>query len=323
MEYKDYYAVLGVDKKATQDEIKQAYRRLARKYHPDVSKETNAEEKFKNLQEAYEVLKDSEKRSAYDQLGGQWKAGQEFRPPPGWQSHSHAYRGDGTSGFSEEDLSGYSDFFTNLFGGSHGSRFHQRQEGFGGFQQRGADQRAKVKISLEEAFHGASKMLQLQIPEIDANGQLRQHLRTLKVNIPAGAMPSQQLRLAGQAGPGVGGAPAGDLYLEIEIEPHPLFSLQGKDVYLTLPVTPWEAALGAEIKIPTLAGKVGLKLAPASQSGQKLRLKGRGMPGKPHAGDQYTLLQILIPPAHTEEDKKLYESMAKLMPFNPRKNWPA
>ena len=313
MEYKDYYAVLGVAKSATPDEIKQSYRRLARKYHPDVSKEDNAEEKFKTLQEAYEVLKDPEKRAAYDQLGAQWKEGQEFRPPPGWESQAHAGR---SRGFSDSDFSGYSDFFSNLFGSG---RFQGQHE----FRERGADQHAKIKISLEEAFHGANTVLQLQVPEIDSSGKIHHQLRKLKVTIPAGATSGQQLRLAEQASPGMGGGPAGDLYLEIEIEPHPLFSLEGKDVYLTLPITPWEAALGAEINIPTLGGQVGLKLAKGSQSGQKLRLKGRGLPGKPHHGDQYALLQIRVPgPANTDEQKQLYDKMKALMPFNPRQHWP-
>lgn len=319
MEYKDYYAILGVGKKATADEIKKSYRRLARKYHPDVSKEPNAEEQFKNVQEAYEVLKDNEKRAAYDQLGSNWKAGQDFRPPPDWEkSHSRFYTQDGFGGFSEGDMGGFSDFFSNLFGG--GARRGSREDY--GFQQRGSDQTAKLSISLEEAFRGTSKTFQLMVPEVDASGRVKQSTKTIKVNIPAGAMPGQQLRLTGQGNPGIGGGTAGDLYLEIEIQSNPLFSLQGKDIYLTLPITPWEAALGAEIKIPTLGGAVGLKIAPGSQAGQKLRLKGRGMPTKPQPGDQYAILQIQTPTAQTPEQKQIYEQMAKLMPFNPRANWP-
>lgn len=320
MEYKDYYKILGVEKSASQDDIKQSYRRLARKYHPDVSKEANAEDKFKDLQEAYEVLKDKEKRSAYDQLGSNWKQGQEFRPPPGWDAKSRFYTSNDGSDFSENDMGGFSDFFSNLFG-----RSQRRQTGeeFGGFRQRGSDQQAMIQIPLEEAFNGTVRSLQLQVPEMDASGRMRQSTRTIKVTIPAGASQGQKLRLAKQGAPGMGGADAGDLYLEIDIQPHPLFSLKGNDVYLTLPVTPWEAALGAEIKIPTLGGRVGLKLAPNSQSGQKLRLKGRGMPGKPAVGDQYAILQIHTPPAHTDEQKQIYEKMAQAMPFDPRKDWPA
>lgn len=321
MEYKDYYAVLGVDKKASQDDIKQAYRRLARKYHPDVSKEANAEEKFKNVQEAYEVLKDPEKRTAYDQLGSNWKQGQEFRPPPGWNQNTRFYTSEDLGGFSEQDMGGFSDFFSNLFGGQ--ARRHSQGEGFGGFKQRGGDQQAVIRISLEEAFHGATKTLKLQAPTIDASGVLEQKVNTIKVTIPPGAVQGQQLRLANQGSPGIGGGPAGDLYLEIDIEPHAVFSLKGSDVYMTLPITPWEAALGSDIKIPTLGGKVGLKIAPGSQAGQKLRLKGRGMPAKPAAGDQYAILQIETPSANTDEQKQLYEKMAHIMPFNPRKNWQA
>ena len=323
MEYKDYYSVLGVDKNASDEDIKKAYRRLARKFHPDVSKEKDAEEKFKNLQEAYEVLKDPEKRAAYNDLGSNWKAGQEFRPPPGWESGQHFYTSGGEQ-FSEEDLGGFSDFFSQMFG-QRGGRGHARSRGdahgFEGFKQRGSDQRAKILVTLEEAFKGASKTIQLQVPEVDASGNVKAGVRTLKINIPAGATEGQQLRLAKQGASGFGGGPAGDLYLEIEIQPHPLFSLQGSDIYLTLPVTPWEAALGAEIKIPTLGGPVGMKLAAGTKGGQKLRLKGRGMPAKPNAGDQYAIIQIQTPEAHTEEQRELYKKMSQSMPFNPREHW--
>ncbi|HVE44814.1 MAG TPA: DnaJ C-terminal domain-containing protein [Gammaproteobacteria bacterium] len=316
MEYKDYYALLGITKKATQDEIKQAYRRLARKYHPDVSKEKNAEEKFKDIQEAYEVLKDAEKRTAYDQLGSHWKSGQEFRPPPGWDGQTRFYSAYDAG--QEGEFGGFSDFFTNLFGHA---RAHTNRggefSGFGRQAQQGADQHASMVISLEEAFRGTTRTLQLQAP---GSGR-KPEIRTLKVTVPAGALPGQQLRLAHQGAPGLGGGQAGDLYLDIEIEPHRWFKLEGRDIYLTLPVTPWEAALGAEIKVPTLAGKVGLKLAPGSQSGQKLRLKGRGMPGKPQPGDQYAVVQIETPPAATAEQKELYEKMSQLMPFDPRSVW--
>lgn len=321
MEYKDYYQILGVDRKANADDIKKAYRRLARKYHPDVSKEHNAEEKFKDVQEAYEVLKDDQKRSAYDQLGSNWKAGQDFRPPPGWEQHFYTEQDMGGFG---EDLGGFSDFFANLFGGGRASarRGGFSREDFGGFKQRGSDQHAKVLITLEEAFKGTQKTIQLQVPEVGPGGQVSYKIRTLKINVPVGAYSGQQLRLGHQGAPGIGGGPAGDLYLEIDIEPHPFFSLEGKDIYLTLPVTPWEAALGAEIRVPTLGGKVGLKLAPGSQGGQKLRLKGRGMPAKNGTpGDQYVILQIHVPTATNEEQKNIYKRMSELMPFNPRQAW--
>lgn len=323
MEYKDYYVVLGVDRKASPEDIKHAYRRLARKYHPDVSKEAHAEEKFKNLQEAYEVLKDPEKRSAYDQLGSNWKAGQDFRPPPGWgDSHSRFYTSEDLHGFSDESLGGFSDFFANLFGGGRDGFQQDRHHGHRhAFKQKGADQQAKINISLADAYNGVTKTLQLQIPEVDTSGHVQYKTRSLKINIPAGAQQGQLLRLAGQGQMGINGGPAGDIFLELNLEPHSFFTLDGKDVYLTLPVTPWEAALGAEIKVPTLGGYVGLKLAPETKAGQKLRLKGRGMPAKPLKGDQYVIVQIQVPPAKTEEDRQLYRKMAEMMPFNPRQNW--
>lgn len=323
MEYKDYYKILGIEKKASADDIKQAYRRLARKYHPDVSKEKNAEDKFKDLQEAYEVLKDKEKRAAYDDLGSNWQAGQDFRPPPGWQQNRGFQGAGGAHEFSEEDLGGFSDFFSNIFGGRGQAQGRPGFDGagFNQFKQRGADQRAKINISLEDAFHGASKSIQLQMPEMDPSGRVTSAVKTLKITIPAGAAQGQQLRLAGQGAPGINGAPAGDLYLEIDILQHALFSVHEKDVYLTLPLAPWEAALGAEIKVPTLGGTVGLKVAAGAQSGQKLRLKGRGMPAKSGPGDQYAIVQIQTPPAKTDEARQLYEKMAQVMPFNPRSNW--
>lgn len=322
MEYKDYYAILGVNRKASSDEIKQAYRRLARKYHPDVSKEANAEEQFKNVQEAYEVLKDQKKRNAYDQLGSNWRSGQEFKAPPDWDAYSQF----SSQGFQEEDLSGFSDFFSQLFGGARGRgrQAHFYHEDFGGFTQRGQDQQAAIDITLEEAFRSVTKTIQLQIPEMDAVSQRIQYkLKTIKVNVPAGAAQGQKLRLSGQGQASLSGGPSGDLYLQINIKAHPLFSLQGQDVYLTLPITPWEAALGADITIPTLGGPVGLKLAPNSQAGQKLRLKGRGMPGKTATGDQFAILQILTPPAKNDEQRAFYKKMAQVLPFNPRDQWPS
>ncbi len=312
MEYKDYYKILGVARDAKEDEIKRSYRKLARKYHPDVSKEPNAEERFKEVQEAYEVLKDQQKRAAYDQLGSGWQSGQEFRPPPNWQGF------EGQSPFEEMHMGGdFSDFFASLFGGGAGMRGGFRQARQANIHQPGRDQHAVINISLNEAFQGGSKTVHLQIPEIDANGQMRATTRTLKITIPKGVVTGQQLRLAQQGAPGMG-APPGDLYLEIHITPDPIFSLQGKDVYLTLPITPWEAALGGKVKIPTLGGSVEMKIASGAQAGQKLRLKGRGLPGTP-AGDQYALLQIVTPPARTDAERALYEKMAQEMPFDPRK----
>ncbi|HSW71319.1 MAG TPA: DnaJ C-terminal domain-containing protein [Gammaproteobacteria bacterium] len=322
MEFKDYYAILGLARGASEDEIKKSYRKLARKYHPDVSKESQAEERFKEVQEAYEVLKDPKKRSAYDQLGANWKSGQDFRPPPGWQP-AGGFEDLFSGGEGAEDLGGFSDFFSMLFGqsarGGGAEGFHQAHQAFGGgFRKkapRGQNQRAKIQISLEEAYQGGAKTLQLQVPMADARGQIQYTLRTLKVNIPRGIVSGQQLRLAGQ------GIQGGDLFLEIEIAPHRYFKLEGQDIYLTLPITPWEAALGTKIAVPTLGGKVELKLAAGSQGGQKLRLKHRGLPAKPQAGDQYVILQILTPPAKTEAARALYEQMAQALPWNPRESF--
>lgn len=317
MEYKDYYAIMGVDRKATSDEIKKAYRKLARKYHPDVSKEPGAEAKFKDLGEAYEVLKDPQKRANYDELGTRWHAGQEFRPPPGWHGRQQADFDFSGGGFTEVDPSEFSDFFASLFGrgaagGFRGQRAHQRTHAF-----RGEDIHSKIQISLEDAYQGTSRAIQLSMPEVAADGSVQTKLKTLNVKIPAGVTQGQKIRLSGQGSPGTGGAPNGDIYLEIEFQKNPLFHVDGSDIYLTLPIAPWEAALGATIAVPTLGGKVELKIPAGSQTGQKLRLKGRGLPAKP-PGDQYVVLQVVVPKAETAATKELYQKMAEQMSFNPR-----
>ncbi len=313
MEFKDYYKIMGVARDASPDEIKRAYRKLARKYHPDVSKEPDAEARFKEVNEAYEVLKDQEKRAAYDQLGTRWKAGEEFRPPPDWNTGGFEYGG------FETGTSHFSDFFESLFGGASPFGRYGAQERRGGFRMRGENQYAKIQVRLEDAYHGATRTLTLQMPEQDAQGRLVTRSRTLNVHIPAGVTQGQQIRLAGQGAPGIGGGPNGDLFLEIEFQSHPLFRVEGRDIYLNLPVTPWEAALGATISVPTLGGKVDMKVPAGSQSGQKLRLRGRGLPGKT-PGDQYVVLQIMTPPAHSEAAKELYRRMAREMPYDPRSN---
>lgn len=321
--YIDYYQSLGLAKTATSEQIQKAYRRLAMKYHPDRNQNNKAaEEKFKEIKEAYEVLKDPEKRKAYDELGSNWRQGQDFRPPPGWEqagAGGGGFRQHGAGDFAEGDFEGFSDFFSQLFGRSKGSR-GQHFRGHG-FQERGQDQRARIQIDLKEAYQGVSRMLQLDVPEIDVNGQVAYKKRTLKITIPAGTLSGQQLRLAKQGAPSMSGGEAGDLYLEIDVLPDRLFSLQDKDVYLTLPLTPWEAALGADIKVPTLGDPVTLKLGAGAQPGQKLRLKGKGMPSKSGAGDQYVIVQINTPKAITDEDKAWYKKMSELMPFNPRQAW--
>jgi len=304
MQYKDYYKILGVDRAADADQIKKSYRRLARKYHPDVSKEPNAEARFKELGEAYEVLRDPEKRSAYDQLGANWRAGQDFRPPPGWEDSA---RGHTTGGFrSGPSGGGFSDFFESLFGGG-GFGPATRSRGFEarGFEAAGADQQASLEITLEEAYRGGRKSLRFE------NG------KSLDVRLPAGALPGQRIRLAGQGSSGMGGGPPGNLYLDVQIAPHEYFRLDGRDVLLDLPVTPWEAALGATVTVPTLGGRVDIKVPAGSGSGRKLRLKGRGLPGRT-PGDQLVIIQIHTPPADTERAREFYRRMAEELPFDPR-----
>jgi curved DNA-binding protein len=308
MDYKDYYKIMGVEKTATQDEIKRAYRKLARKYHPDVSKESDAEARFKEVGEAYEVLKDPEKRAAYDQLGTNWQAGQEFNPPPGWDA-GFEFSGGGYTGGNAAD---FSDFFESLFGGA-ASAGHRHA----GFHAKGEDHHAKVLIDLEDAYQGASRSITLQSPEVDNQGRVVTRQRTLNVKIPKGVKQGQRIRLTGQGSPGLGNAPAGDLYLEIAFKQHPLYRVDGRDVYLDLPVTPWEAALGATIKVPTPTGTNDLKIAKGTTSGRKLRLKGRGIPGKT-PGDFYVIPQITLPPADTDAAIALYRKMEQELAYNPR-----
>lgn len=311
MDFRDYYQIMGVERDATQDQIKRAYRKLARKYHPDVSKDPDAEARFKEVGEAYEVLKDPEKRAAYDQLGANWKAGQDFHPPPDWDA-GFEFRG---GGFTDSDSGAYSDFFESLFGGGFG---RAQTRGRRGFQARGEDHHAKVLIDLEDAYHGATRSIMLRVPEMDSQGHVITRERTLNVKIPKGVKQGQRIRLAGQGAPGIGEGQAGDLYLEIEFNPHNLYRVEGRDVYLDLPVAPWEAALGATVKAPTPEGAVDLKIPPGTSAGRKLRLKGRGIPGKP-PGDLYVVIQIALPPADSEEAKQLYRDMAQKLAFNPRR----
>ena len=313
MEYKDYYQILGVERDATQDQIKQAYRKLARKYHPDVSKEKNAEAKFKGAGEAYEVLKDPEKRAAYDKFGANWRNGDQFEPPPNWDA-GFEFRG---AGYTGGDAEGFSDFFESLFGRSTASSGRQQHH----FRMQGEDQHAKIMISLADAFHGAKQTLTLTRPTVDSNGHVSTSPHTLHVVIPKGIIEGQRIRLEGQGMPGYGGSPPGDLYLEIAFYPDRLFRAEKRDIHLTVPITPWEAALGSTITVPTLSGNVQLKTPPNSQNGKKLRLKGKGLCAGALHGDQIVTLEIVIPEATTEEQKKLYKTMAEIMPFNPRSAW--
>ncbi|MGJ7460731.1 DnaJ C-terminal domain-containing protein [Halomonas sp. MA07-2] len=308
MEFKDYYQVLGVAKTATADDIKKAYRKLARKYHPDVSKESDAEQRMQEINEAKAVLSDPEKRLAYDQLAQQYRSGQDFQPPPDWDA-GFEFSG---RGFEEADLGEFSDFFANLFG--QGGR--PGREGRG-YQMRGEDRHAKVVIDLADAFHGATRGITLQVPQVDAQGRVVSREHTLSVRIPKGVKEGQHIRLSGQGSPGIGGGPAGDLYLEIHFSPDSRYRVEGRDVYQTVPVTPWEAALGASIETPTPSGGVKLKVPAGSQTGRRLRLKGRGIPG-PEPGDLYVELEVVLPPADTDRARELYETMAHELAFDPR-----
>ena len=315
MKYKDYYEILGVARDASDEDIRKAYRKLARKYHPDVSKEANAEERFKEIGEAYEVLKDKDKRAAYDRLG-RHRPGEEFRPPPDWTDEFARGFGGARGGFAEEvDLS---DLFSELFGGA-GARGRARGRGFA---MPGQDYEATVQLTLEEAARGTEVSLNLNVPEYDAEGMPRRVPRTATVRIPKGATDGQKLRVPGKGGPGVNGGPAGALYLDIRLRPHRLFRPSGHDLYLELPVAPWEAALGASVEVPTLNGKVRLRIAPGSRAGQQLRLAGKGLPrpGGGH-GDLYAVLQVVTPSAVSARERELYEELARVSNFDPRSHF--
>jgi curved DNA-binding protein len=313
MEFKDYYAVMGVPREATAEQIKQAYRKLARKYHPDVSKEADAEQRFKEVGEAYEVLRDEQKRAAYDQLGAGPKQGEEFRPPPDWGS-GFEFRGapGGHDGAAFEGDP--SEFFETLFGragvGAAGARAHRRRQG-------GEDHHARVIIDLEASLEGATRPLTLRIPERGPDGRAHLRERTLNVRIPKGIQAGQHIRLGGQGEKAEGPGKPGDLYLEVQFAPHRLYRPEGRDLSLDLPLAPWEAALGATVTVPTPAGSVELKVPAGSKSGSRLRLRGRGLPSNP-PGDLYATLQVVLPPADSEPAREAYRAFAAAAPFDPR-----
>jgi curved DNA-binding protein len=315
MKFKDYYETVGVPRSATQDEIKRAYRKLARKYHPDVSKDPDAEARFKELGEAYAVLKDPEKRVAYDQMGSEWKAGQDFQPPPGWDT-GFEFRGRNAGSAEGFDPS---DFFEALFGRqSHGADRTARNT-------RGRDHHAKILIDLEDAYRGAQRNISLRTPTLDAAGHASSQERHLDVSIPKGIRAGQHLRLSGQGQPGAGGGPTGDLYLEIGFNAHPLYRVDGQDVLLDLPLAPWEAALGCSLTVPTPDGPVQLTIPAGSAAGRQLRLKGKGIPGNSPGnppGDLYAVLAIALPPADSASDREAYQAMASVfagdLAFQPR-----
>lgn len=312
MEFKDYYKLLEVSDKATPEEIKKSYKRLARKYHPDVSKEPDAEARFKEVAEAYEVLKDSTKRHEYDQLkaaGGRGQGGR-FTPPPGWESATHFHEGGGHSDFS--------DFFEAMFG--RDGNLHRSYAGGQHVHMRGEDVHAELALLLEEACNGSEQVLQVRVPEVDERGLISHQLKKLRVKVPAGTAAGTVLRMKGQGAPGIGDGGPGDLLVRITLAPHPLFGLDGKHVSLVVPVMPWEAALGCKVTIPTLKGKTRVSIPPGSQTGQKLRLAGLGLPGEP-PGDFLVVLKVVMPDSINDTAKGLYRQLQEQNACNPRAAW--
>ena len=313
MEYKDYYGILGVARDATAEDIKKAFRKLARKYHPDVSREKDAEARMKEVNEAYAVLSDPEKRAAYDQLGSAYRPGQEFRPPPDWDAGFEFSGHD----FAPHEAAEFSDFFEQLFG-------RAGMGGRGGFYRggrssavHGGDHYAKVVLDLEDAFTGPVRQISLRVPRLDDRGRLALETRTLNVKIPKGVREGQVIRLAGQGAPGVAGGAPGDLLLEVHFRPHPRFRVDGRDLHLTLPVAPWEVALGAVVPVELPDGTVKVRIPPGYRSGGQLRVRGRGIPGQP-PGDLLLDLEVVVPPANSPRARELYETMARELAFDPR-----
>lgn len=313
MQFQDYYQTLGVARDATADEIKKSFRKLARKYHPDVSKEPDAERRMQEVNEAYAVLSDPEKRAAYDQLGRGYRPGQDFHPPPDWDA-GFEFSG---RGFSPHEAGDFSDFFAELFG-----RMGERQGSFrqtgSGFRAQGEDHHAKILLDLEDAFTGATRQIGLRVPKMDAQGRVTLENRTLNVKIPKGVYGGQIIRLAGQGAPGFGGGPAGDLLLEVQFHPHDRLRAEGRDLHLSLPVAPWEAALGTVVAVDLPGGALKVRIPQGAQGGQQLRVRGKGIPANP-PGDLMLDLQIVLPPADNPRAKELYEAMAWELNFDPRK----
>lgn len=320
MEFKDYYDILGVEPDADRKAIKTAYRRLARKYHPDVSDVDDAGERFKDISEAYEVLADDEKRAEYDQLRRYRKDGR-FEPPPGWQGAS----GEGFSGGFTDDAAGmdFSEFFSSIFGAGAARGFSRGPHGGEDISSaRGRDMEVEMPLFLENILEEQQKTVEYKLPIKDSQGRVTEKTKTLKVKIPAGVREDERIRLKGQGAPGISQGPPGDLYLRIRLAPHPLFDVMGKDLSLTVPIAPWEAALGAQVTVPTLTGRIRLTVSPGSQSGQRLRIKGKGLKRRgEQAGDLYAILNVVMPDRTDEETRPLWEQLAEKAAFNPRKEW--
>jgi curved DNA-binding protein len=314
MKYKDYYQILGVERNASAEHIKKAFRKLAHKYHPDVSKEADAKEKFQEVGEAYETLKSPEKRAAYDQLGSGYKTGQDFRPPPDWGKQFGQQFGDAQSAFDEADLA---DLFAGLAGGRRGGGARGAK-----FPIPGEDYEVEARITLEQAAQGTELDINLSVPEFDGQGVPRRVPRTFKARIAKGASEGQRLRLSGKGGKGHNGGRDGDLYLNIRLLPHSLFRPSGHDLYVDLPLAPWEAVLGASVEVPTLEGTVRLKVPAGTKSGQQLRLSRRGLPKlREGAGDLYAVVQIVVPVNATERERELFKQLADASTFDPRSHF--
>jgi curved DNA-binding protein len=309
MEFKDYYAALGVDSSADDKAIKAAYRKLARQYHPDVSKHPKAEEKFKEVAEAYEVLHDAAKRAEYDELCQARKRGERFEPPPGWNAGA-------ASGGNAQSSRDFSDFFSSIFG-SAGSRYEEAEP----FRQKGQDVEIELPVFLEDIVSDTVKPVEYVLPYYDGKGQLKEIKKSLNVKIPAGVANGERIRLKGQGSPGAGNAPNGDLYLHIRLVPHPLFDVEGHNLVITIPLTPWEAALGQKMTVPTLSGKIQLTIPPNSQSGQRLRIKGKGLAGKNGNGDLIGVLKVVMPDQANDAVKQLWSQLAEKAGFDPRSEW--
>jgi curved DNA-binding protein len=323
VKYQDYYETLGVPRNASQEDIQRAYRKLARKYHPDINKNKDAEERFKRVGEAYEVLKDPEKRRRYDALGENWQAGQDFTPPPGWDFRSDGGFGRGFR-FDFGDLGGgFSDFFESLFGGSAGG-FERTFRGGGGRTSLGEDQEAELTISLEDAYRGGRRTISLESREPSAAGSFRRSTRNLEVAIPAGVTDGRRLRLRGQGGGGTSfrsarGATPGDLYITIRLAPDPKFRVSGKNLETDVPVTPSEAALGAEIEVPTVEGRAKIRIPAGIRANQKIRIKGKGLGRGSEKGDLYAVIRVEVPKKVSARERELYEELARVSTHKPRK----
>jgi curved DNA-binding protein len=310
LDFKDYYATLGVARDATEDAIKKAFRKLARKYHPDVSKEKDAEARMKEVNEAYAVLSDPEKRAAYDQLGKGYRPGEEFRPPPDWDA-GFEFSTHGPAGAEAAD---FSDFFAELFGRMGGAARGQAR----GFHARGEDHHAKILVDIEDTFRGATRQISLRVPKVDSSGRVALQTRTLNVQIPKGLREGQVMRLADQGAPGLGEGKPGDLLLEVHFRAHPRFRVEGRDLLMKLPVAPWEAALGAVIPITLPDGNVlKVRIPEGAQSGRQMRVRGKGIPSDP-PGDLLLDVQVMVPPASGARARELYETMARELAFDPR-----